>query len=297
MRKIQTGVLEIAVEDSGPADAPAVVMLHGWPDAPRGWNLIASRLQAEGWRTIIPYLRGSGPTRFLSEETPRVGYGVALAQDAIDLADVMGLDRFAVIGHDWGARAAYTLAALLPDRISSVSALALGYQPGGRFKVPSFEQSKNFWYQWFLCVDGGAEKVRDDPTGFARIQWETWSPAGWFSEAEFLKNSESFSNPDWVAITLNAYRSRWREDEAWDPRYDDGLRRLEDTEMISTPTLMIQGADDHCDPPSESEGQEKYFVGGYHRVLLEGVGHFPHREAPGVVADAIVNHLREKVSR
>lgn len=297
MNQVRTEVLEIAFEDSGPEDRPAVVMLHGWPDAPRGWNLIASRLQAKGWRTIIPYLRGSGPTRFLSEETPRVGSGVALAQDAIDLADALGLDRFAVVGHDWGARAAFTLAALFPDRISTVSALALGYQPGGRFKVPSFEQSRNFWYQWFMCVDGGAEKVREDPGGFARIQWETWSPAGWFDEAEFLRTAESFSNSDWVAITLNAYRSRWREGEARDPRYEEQQRRLERTELISTPALMIQGEDDRCDPPSESEGLERYFTGGYRRLLLEGVGHFPHREAPDVVADAIVHHLQENGSR
>jgi pimeloyl-ACP methyl ester carboxylesterase len=297
MRKIRTELLEIAFEEGGPKDGPAVMILHGWPDAPCGWDSIASRLQAEGWRTVIPYLRGSGPTSFLSEETPRVGSGVALAQDAIDLADALGLGRFAVVGHDWGARAAYTLAALFPERISSVSALALGYQPGGFFKVPSFEQSKRFWYQWFLCVDGGAEKVREDPVGFARIQWETWSPEGWFDEVEFAKTAESFSNPDWVSITLNAYRARWRDDEVRDSRYEDGQRRLEKVELISAPTLMIQGVDDCCDPPSESEGLERYFAGGYHRLLLEGVGHFPHREAPDIVADLIVNHLREKGSR
>jgi len=297
MSKIQTELLEIAFEQGGPKDGPAVLILHGWPDAPRGWDLIASRLQTEGWRTVIPYLRGSGPTRFLSEETPRIGSGVALAQDAIDLADALGLDRFAVVGHDWGARVAYILATLFPDRISSVSALALGYQPRGRFKVPSFEQSRKFWYQWFLCVDGGAEKVREDPAGFARIQWDMWSPPGWFDEAEFASTAESFSNPDWVAITLNAYRSRWREDETRDSRYEDGQRRLQEKELISTPTLMIQGADDRCDAPSESEGLERYFVGGYERLLLKGVGHFPHREAPDVVSDAIVNHLRAKSAR
>lgn len=178
MRKIQTELLEIAFEDGGPRDGPVALVLHGWPDAPRGWDHVASRLHAVGWRTVIPYLRGSGPTRFLSEETPRVGAGVAPAQDAVDLADVLGLDRFAVVGHDWGARSAYTLTALYPDRVSTVSALALAYQPKGRFAVPSFDQSRRFWYQWFMCVGGGAEKVRADPSGFARIQWETWSPAG-----------------------------------------------------------------------------------------------------------------------
>jgi pimeloyl-ACP methyl ester carboxylesterase len=294
MRKIRTELLEIAFEEGGPEEGPVVLILHGWPDAPCGWELTASRLRAEGWRTVVPYLRGSGPTRFLSGETPRVGSGIALAQDAIDLADSLGLDRFAVVGHDWGARAAYTLAALFPDRISSVSALALGYQPRGRFEVPSFEQSRRHWYQWFVCVDGGAERVGADPVGFARIQWDTWSPAGWFDETEFARTAESFSNPDWVSITLNAYRARWHDGEAQDSRYVAMQQRLHEVERISTPTLMIQGTEDRCDRPSESEGLEQYFVGDYRRVLLDGVGHFPHREAPDIVADVIVNHLREK---
>jgi pimeloyl-ACP methyl ester carboxylesterase len=294
MRTVRTDLLEIAFDEGGPHDGPPILLLHGWPDAPRGWNAVASRLHADGWRTIAPYLRGSGPTRFLSEETPRVGAGVALAQDAIDLADQLQLDRFAVIGHDWGARAAYTLAILAPERVTSVSALALAYQPRGLFKIPAFDQAKRFWYQWFLCVDGGAERVSADPLGFSRIQWDTWSPPGWFDEAEFAHTAKSFQNPDWAAITSNAYRARWRDGEAWDPCYDSLQRKLSEVEMISTPTLMIQGNSDFCDAPSESEGLETYFTGGYRRILLDGVGHFPHREAPEAVATAILGQLKDQ---
>ena len=162
MRIVRTELLEIAFEEGGPPDGAAVLLLHGWPDAPCGWEFVASRLQAEGWRTVTPYLRGSGSTRFLSEETPRVGAAVALAQDAVDLADALGLEQFDVIGHDWGARVAYTLAALFPERITAVAGLALAYQPRGVFRVPSFEQSRRFWYQWLMCVDDGAEKVRGE---------------------------------------------------------------------------------------------------------------------------------------
>jgi len=104
MHRIRTDILEIAFEEGGPPDGIPVLLLHGWPDAPRGWNDVAQRLQAEGYRTIAPYLRGSSPTRFLSKGTPRVGAAVVLAQDAIDLADALGIDKFAVLGHDWGAR-------------------------------------------------------------------------------------------------------------------------------------------------------------------------------------------------
>lgn len=234
VKTIRTDVLEIAFEEGGPKNGPPVLLLHGWPDAPRGWNAVSAHLHARGWRTVAPYLRGSGPTRFLSDETPRVGAGVALAQDAVDLADRVGLGRFAAVGHDWGARAAYTLAVLFPERVTSVGALALAYQPRCRFEVPSFEHARRFWYQWFLCVDGGAAKLRGDPVGFARLQWDTWSPPGWYQDAELARTAESFSNPDWAAVTLNAYRSRWRTGEAWDSRYDDLQRMVAASEAVST---------------------------------------------------------------
>jgi pimeloyl-ACP methyl ester carboxylesterase len=291
MRTIRTDVLEIAFEEGGPHSAPAVLLVHGWPDAPCGWDRIAAALHAQGWRTIAPFLRGSGQTRFLSNETPRVGSGVALAQDAIDLMDALGVEKFAVVGHDWGARVAYTLAVLFPERITTVSALALAFQPGGRFTVPAFDQARRFWYQWLMCVEGGATEVAADPVGFARIQWETWSSPGWFDEGAFDEAAESFSNPDWVAITLNAYRSRWLAGEARDPRYDELQERLSRASAVSIPTVMIQGGSDSCDAPSESEGLERFFTGGYQRIVLDGVGHFPHREAADLVTEAILRHL------
>jgi len=292
LKFIQTSVLEIAYEDEGPPDGRAVVLIHGWPDAPRGWNQVAQILHVDGFRTIAPYLRGFPPTRFRSADTPRFGAGVALAEDAIDLADALGLDRFAVVGHDWGARAAYTISALFPDRVSAVIALALGYQPRGMFNIPDFAQSRRFWYQWLLCIDGGAEAVRRDPVGFARIQWDTWSPSGWFDEKEFATTAEGFSDPDWIAVTLNAYRARWLGGEAKDSHYDSLQRRLQEVESLSTLTLMIQGGSDYCDDPIESEGQDRFFTEKYDRLLLEGVGHFPHRETPKQVAEAIIGWLQ-----
>jgi pimeloyl-ACP methyl ester carboxylesterase len=295
MNRVRTDLLEIAYEDGGPPGGFPVFLLHGWPDAPRGWNKVSQMLQAGGWRTIAPYSRGSSPTEFLSKETPRVGSGVALAQDAVDLADDLKLKTFAVVGHDWGARTAYTLAALFPERVTAIAALSLGYQPRGAFNVPSFAQSRRFWYQWFLCTDGGAEKARNDPAGFARIQWDTWSPPGWFDEAEFAETAKSFSSADWATITLNAYRSRWRQGETSDSRYADLQRRLGEVEFLSTPTLMIQGLSDCCDPPEQSAGLEKYFTAGYRRLTLENVGHFPHREAPEQVAKAVLDYFHKSL--
>jgi pimeloyl-ACP methyl ester carboxylesterase len=293
VNSIRTELLEIAYEQSGPSEGAPVFLLHGWPDAPRGWSRVAQRLHAEGWRTIIPYLRGSRPTRFLREDTPRFAGAVALAQDAIDLANALKLNRFAIAGHDWGARAAYTMAALFPERVTAVAALALAYQPRGAFALPDFEQSRRFWYQWFQCVDGGAEAVRRDPVGFARIQWNTWSPPGWFEEAEFIATAESFMDPDWAAITLNAYRSRWVIGEAVDRRYDALQKKLSETDYLSIPTLMIQGEADSCDAPEESEGLDRFFTRGYRRILIRGAGHFLHREAPGEVAAGVNRWLQD----
>jgi pimeloyl-ACP methyl ester carboxylesterase len=115
--------------------------------------------------------------------------------------------------------------------------------------------------------------------------------SGWFDQAEFSRTADSFTNPDWISITLNSYRSRWLEHEPWDTRYDGLQRRLHEAEHLAIPTLMIQGAADTCDPPSESEDQDKYFTAGYERILLDGIGHFPHREASDAVAAAIFSHL------
>ncbi|GJH26695.1 alpha/beta fold hydrolase [Caballeronia novacaledonica] len=291
-RHARTPTLDIAYADSGPADGRIVLLIHGWPDAARAWNAVAARLNEAGYRTIVPELRGAGGTRFLRDDTVRDGSGVALANDAVDLADALGIAQFDVVGHDWGARAAYTIAALFPDRVRRMAALALAYQPRGVFELPDFSQARRFWYQWFMSLDGGPDAVAADPKGFARIQWETWSPSGWFDEAEFAATARAFENPDWVPITLNAYRRRWRGDQPSDPALAELYARLATIERIDVPALMIQGGADSCDEPASSEGQDKYFPAGYRRVVIDGAGHFPLREAPDAVADAVIAHLK-----
>jgi pimeloyl-ACP methyl ester carboxylesterase len=290
---MRSDVLEIAFTDTGDPSAPAAILVHGWPDSARGWRPVADALTQAGWRVIVPETRGTGATRFLSASTPRDGSAVALAQDTLDLADGLGLGRFAVVGHDWGARVAYTLAAIVPERIQSIAALALAYQPRGRFVMPDFVQARAFWYQWLMFVDAGAEAIRQDPVGFAREQWNTWSPPGWFDDAEFAQTAEAFRHPDWAAITLNAYRSRFLADEPRDHRHDDLRRGLDAVERVTVPTLMVQGGSDYCDEPTASEGLERYFD-DYTRVVLDGVGHFPHREAPVDVARLVRAHLERR---
>lgn len=288
---VTTDVLELAYAEVGPPDGPPVLLLHGWPDAARSWAPVAARLADEGHRVLLPDWRGTGATRFLAEDTVRDATAAALAADVLDLADALGVDRFAVVGHDWGGRVAYALAALVPERVTSIAALALAYQPRGEFVFPSFPQAQNFWYQWVMYVDAGVEAVRKDPVGFARRQWETWSPPGWWDEAELEATAEvAFRHLDWPATTLNGYRSRFLASEPVDPRYASVRERIAAVDHLTVPTLMIQGGADTCDPPSESEGLEGHFD-GYRRVVLDGVGHFPQREDPDAVAELVLAHL------
>ena len=188
---VTTDILDIGYETGGPHNGPLVLLLHGWPDDVRGWRGVVPHLEHAGFRWVAPWLRGFGPTRFLSVDTIRDGSAVALAQDAIDVVDHLGCTKFSVVGHDWGARVAYTLAALFPERLSTITALALSYSPRGRFPTPTFEQSRRWWYQWFMTTDRGAEAVRADPKGCARQRWNTWSPPGWFDDVEFEVTAKS----------------------------------------------------------------------------------------------------------
>jgi pimeloyl-ACP methyl ester carboxylesterase len=141
-----------------------------------------------------------------------------------------------------------------------------------------------------MCTDRGAATVRRDPVGFSKIQWDTWSPEGWYEDEEFLQTAESFGNPDWAAVTLSAYRSRFMSEQV-DPRYDTLHQRMTEIAQLRTPTLVLNGELDGCDPPSSFDEMEHSFTGSYELMTLQGVGHFPPREAPGAVAAALVRHF------
>ena len=294
--QFRTRTLSIACEISGPAEGRPTVLLHGWPDDARTWDRVLPALHAEGRRTIVPYLRGFGPTRFHSAQTPRSGQLVALGQDVLDLADAMGLRDFAVVGHDWGARAAYIASVLAPERITHCVALSVGWgtnDPGQRLPL---KQVQNYWYHWYMALDRGAALVRDERRELTRYIWTLWNPGWRMSEEEFAATAASFDNPDWAEVVLHSYRVRW----GWapkDPAYADLEARLARDSSIRVPTLVIHGGGDPCNDPATSEGKEGYFRSRYERVVLERVGHFPQREAPAAVADAIVRFLTTAPTR
>jgi pimeloyl-ACP methyl ester carboxylesterase len=290
IQHIETPLLRMAVEIGGPETGTPLVLLHGWPDDPRTYDAIAPALQAAGFRTIAPWLRGFGPTSFLSAETLRSGQIAALGRDVLDLADALKLDRFAIVGHDWGARIAYLLASVRPDRVTRTAALSVAWQPAG-LSTPDFEQARHYWYQWFMATKRGAQAVRKNGKAFARDQWENWSPKGWFRDEDFETTAKSFENPDWPDITLHSYRVRWGEADP-DPHYAGLEAQVLAAKTIAVPALMIQGGADNCTLPRTTEDKDAYFSAGYHRHVLPGVGHFPTREAPQAVNDLLLGFLK-----
>jgi len=287
---VSTPLLRVAYETDGPEDGTPVLLLHGWPDDVRTYDKVAATLNGAGFRTIVPWLRGFGETTFLSKDTIRSGEMVAMAQDALDLADALNVKTFAVIGHDWGARIAYALAILAPQRVKRIVATEVGWQPGP-LPTPHLSQAIKYWYQWFMATERGAKAVDAQRKAFARIMWETWAPKGWFSEAEFERTARSFENPDWAEITVHSYRVRWGEAPK-DPHYAELDKLLLAAKAISVPTLMIQGGADSVTLPETTAGKDKHFTGGYARHVLDGVGHFPTREAAERVNKLLLEFLK-----
>jgi pimeloyl-ACP methyl ester carboxylesterase len=289
----KTSTLKIAYEEGGPKNGKPVLLLHGWPDSPRTWDKVVPALQAAGYRTIAPYLRGFGSTEFRSpffgRKPRRTGAEVAFAQDAIDLADKLGLATFDVVGHDWGARAVYALAALHANRLNRAVAISVPFQPGP-MPTPRLPQAQAFWYQWFLCSKPGEKAFREKADAFCRRQWDTWSPEGWYTEQQFAATAQSWTNPDFIDVVLHSYRSRWGHADP-DPAYAVQETRFRSAATLNTPTLLLHGMEDRCELPETTDGAGRFFTNGYRRILVDHAGHFPQREQPALVAEEILRHL------
>jgi pimeloyl-ACP methyl ester carboxylesterase len=291
MRTIQvTETLSIGCEISGPEKGSPLILLHGWPDDTRTWDHVLPALHAAGHRTYVPYLRGFGPTRFRHSSTMRSGQLSALGQDVIDLADAIGLERFAVVGHDWGARAAYIVSVLAPARATSCVAISVGWGTNDPHQRISLKQIQNYWYHWYLALDRGAELVRNDRVAFTRFIWTIWNPNWRISDAEFETTARSFECPDWADVVLHSYRVRWGLAPG-NPKYAAIEAKLSGNPIITIPTLVIHGGVDPCKDPTTSEGREAFFSARYERIVLDGVGHFPQREVPPLVVAVIIRHL------
>ncbi len=292
MQYIDTSVLRIGYQEWNPQAERAVVLLHGWPDSPRTWAKVAPALAAEGWRVIVPALRGFLPTRFLQADTPRSGQLSALGRDVLELIERLQLKSPALVGHDWGARAAGNACGLQPGVASHLVLLSVAYGTNLPTQALTLAQARNYWYHWYMATPRGQRAVRETGDAFARTLWETWSPPGWYSAEEFETTAQAFAHADWAEVTLHSYQHRWGH-ASGDSRYDEDERALAEVIPLNVPTLVLHGGADAVNAPESSEGKERYFRGRYVRKVLPGVGHFPQREVPEAVSAELIEFLRQ----
>ena len=289
--RVRTPSLEIGYLESGPAGAPAAILLHGWPSDVHDFDAVAEQLAAAGLRVLVPYLRGFGPTRFLDPATLRSGQQAAIGADLRDFMDALKLKDALLAGYDWGGRGACVVAALWPERVRGLVTIN-GYAiqdiaAASRTPADALQEHRH-WYQWYFHTPRGRQGLARDRRGIAKLLWQLWSPNWAFPDAEFEATAKSFDNPDFVDITIQSYCHRYGNAPG-DPAYDEIEKRLAALPLINVPTVVLHGECDGVGPPSTSANATRHFTGPYERTMIPVAGHFLSRENPGAVARAILS--------
>jgi len=293
LKRIRTSVLEIAYEESGPADGVPVVLLHGFPYDPRAYDAVVPPLVAARCRTIVPYLRGYGPTCFLSTDTVRSGQQAALGHDLLELLNAIELPNATLVGYDWGGRAACIVAALWPERAHGLVSVS-GYNIqdiAGSVTPLSPQQEHRLWYQYYFHSSRGRAGLESNRRELCRLLWQLWSPSWKFEDSIYQQTAASFENPDFVEVVIHSYRHRFGYAPGA-PALEEIERRLAARPLISVPTIMLHGGDDGVDPAEHSEGHARFFTKLYQRKVIPGVGHNLPQEAP----EAVINSILELVA-
>jgi len=290
LKQIEAGLLSVGYAKAGPPNGPAVVLLHGWPYDIHSYVDVAPLLGSAGYRVIVPYLRGHGTTRFLSNNTFRNGQQSVVALDAIALMDALNIEKATIGGFDWGARTADIMAALWPERCTalvSVSGYLIGSQEAGKKPLPP-KAELEWWYQFYFATERGMLGYSENRHDFNKLIWQLASPKWNFDDATFDRTAASFNNPDHVAIVIHNYRWRLGLAEG-ETKYDDLEKRLANGPDISVPTITLEG-DANGAPHLDASSYAKKFSGRYaHRVINGGIGHNLPQEAPHAFAEAIVD--------
>lgn len=292
MEFVETATLRIAYEEAGPTDGIPVVLLHGFPYDIRAFDGVAPVLAQAGCRVVVPYLRGFGPTRFLSDATPRSGEQAALGADLLGLLDALALGPAVLGGYDWGGRAACVVAALWPERARGlVSVGGYNIQDIAAAAAPDVpEQEHRYWYQYYLHAERGRAGLAANRRAFCRLLWRLWSPSWAFDDATFERTAASFDTPDFVDVVVQSYRHRFGLAPG-DPALAGIEQRLAKQPAITVPTVVLHGDDDGVGPTWQSERQGRHFTGPYTRQVVPGVGHNLPQEAPGSFAMAVLGLL------
>jgi pimeloyl-ACP methyl ester carboxylesterase len=289
---VRTPTLEIAYEQQGAPNGGPVILLHGFPDDVRAWDGVARRLVATGHRVLVPYLRGYGPTRFLDPRAPRMAQQAAIGQDLLDFMDALRLERVALVGYDWGGRAACIASILAPARVRALVTIG-GYNVQNTLAPPrpaTASEERAYWYQWYFNTERGRAGLAQNRREICHLLWREWSPSWRFDEATFERTARSFDNPDFVDVVIHSYRHR-HGNAPGEPRFDAIERRLAERPLIRVPSVILHGAEDSVALPYHSERHLALFPPGTERHVIARGGHFLPWEQPAAVADALLGLL------
>jgi pimeloyl-ACP methyl ester carboxylesterase len=289
INQIHAGVLDVGYVDAGPRNGTPVVLLHGWPYDIDGYADVTRTLADSGYRVVVPYLRGHGTTRFLSDDTPRNGQQSVLAVDTIALMDALHIDTAIVGGFDWGGRTANVMAALWPARCKamvSVSGYLISSQAAGEHPLPPAIEHQ-WWYLYYFATERGRTGYAQNTRDFAKLIWRSASPQWNFDDATFDRSAVAFDNPDHADIVIDNYR--WRIGLADGERqYDELEAQLAQAPAITIPTITLEG-DANGAPHLDASAYASKFSGKYaHHVVGGGVGHNLPQEAPSAFVDAVI---------
>ncbi len=289
LRHVDAGVLNVAYYEAGPADGPVVMLLHGFPYDIHSYVDVAPRLAAQGCRTIVPYLRGYGPTRFREASAPRSGEQAAIGADLIALMDALGVRRALFAGYDWGGRAACVGAALWPERCTGLVSVN-GYliQDIAKAMTPAKpEREVPLWYQYYFQLERGRAGLAANRRGIARILWQQWSPNWHFDDATFERTAAAHDNPDYVEVVIHSYRHRFGLADG-DPRYADVQLRLAALPVIAVPAITLDGEGDGVAPATDGSAAAAKFTGPRTHRIIPRAGHNLPQEEPEAFAAAVM---------
>ena len=288
LRQVRAGVLDVGYHESGPAEGPPVVLMHGFPYDIHAYAEVAPLLAAKGCRVIVPYMRGYGSTRFLDAATPRSGQQGAFGADLLALLDALAIPRAVLAGYDWGGRACCIVAALWPERCAGLVSLnSYNIQDIAAAAKPlAPENERRYWYQYYFHGERGRAGLEQDRRALCRLLWSLWSPTWTFDDATFERSAAAFDHPDFVDVVIHSYRHRFAL-VAGDPAYDDIERRLAAQPPITVPAITFDGADDGV-AAGGTAAQARHFTGAHQHRVLPGAGHNLPQEKPQDFADAIL---------